>query len=266
MFNLFKFRKGKGLGLALGGGSIRGIAHVGVLKVFEEQHIPVGCISGTSAGAIVAALYAAGLTVAEIRAVVFQLDWLHVIRPQFGSLGFFTSKRIEQIMTEYLPVRYFGKTRIPLAIAASDLLSGREYVFHRRHESIPLAVRASCSIPGLFSPVIYNNLHLVDGCLLNNVPVSLLKRYNPRHIVAVNVVPSSAMIVPPKDLVSVITRVNDLYQLAALSEACRGADAVLNPITEYLPIIKQSRQIYEQLEAMGEREARRWLSTIKRYV
>jgi NTE family protein len=265
-FKFFKGFKKPGIGLALGGGSIRGVAHVGVLKVLEKHNIKVSCISGTSSGSIVAALYAAGFSAAEIEEIAYQLDWLSILRPHFSLQGVFSSKRIQKIMEDYLPIKYFAETKIPLAIATVDILSSMEYVFQQPKELIAFAVMASSSIPGLFSPVPYKNMLLMDGCLLNNLPVSLLKRYSPEYTVAVNVIPDVQIKTAPADVFSVLSRTNDIYQLCATNLAKKSADLVLEPLHEYVSVLQAGKKMYAQLIRQGEKAAERALIQLKRYV
>jgi NTE family protein len=212
----------------------------------------------------VAAMYAGGLTVDEIREIVFDMDWLSIVRPHLSSRGFFTSRKIEQLIVDNVPAKTFGETKISLRIVATDLVSGGEYVFQHDHESLGFAVRASSTIPGIFSPVEYKGMYLVDGCLVNNIPVSTLRPLRPNKIIAVNVVPHIPMKQAPKDFFGVLARMNDIYQAAA-EDGLPPGDFLLSPIKEYFPVTKQTKEIYQKLEKLGETEALHHLGTIKRY-
>jgi NTE family protein len=266
---LFK-KKGKGIGLALGGGSIRGVAHVGVLKALEKHGIKPAYLTGNSAGAIVAALYASGLSIEEVEQIALKLDWLHLVFPTKSGLGLFSGKRLEDILKKNLPVETFGESRIPLKIVAADLLSGKEYVFEKPNESIAFAVRASSAIPGIFAPVNYKKMLLVDGCLLNNLPVSLLDDFNPAMKIAVNVVPDVSIKEMPagifnQGLFSLISRSNDLYILNNLNSAVKNCDLLISPLKKYISPVQFNNKINKELIAMGEMETEKYIGLIKRY-
>lgn len=259
-------KKGDGIALALGGGSIRGMVHVGVLKVFEKHQIPISYISGTSAGSIVGAFYAAGVPVDKIQNILFGLDWLGVVQPHLSVTGFFSSGRLQKFMEKHLPVQHFGETNIPLQISTADLITGKEYVFHQDRDSIALAVTASSSMPGFFAPIKYKEMLLVDGCVVNNVPVSLLKKYNPKYTIGVNVVPKVTLPEPPKNVLNIMARVYDIYQLGSFDAYTAGADLILDPIKEHISVFKPSKALYQHMVKMGEAEAERYIHRIKRHV
>ncbi len=173
------------LGIALGCGTARGMAHIGVLKVFDKEKIPVDFISGASMGAIVGAIYASGVPAVEIEkfAVDFRLG--KVASPSFSKSGIFNGKSIERVLRKFLGDKEFKDLKIPLAVVASDICSGDEVVF--RDGSLLKALRASTSMPGLFTPMPYKKTYLVDGGLLNPIPSDLLYEMGADLTVAVSV-------------------------------------------------------------------------------
>src|SRR6202166_1125398 len=171
------------LGVALGGGFARGIAHLGVLRVLEQEHIPVDFLGGTSAGAMLAIAYASGHAlheiVAQARATRFQ---------DFGNwklswMGLASNQKLEHYPRKYLGVSTFEELKIPLAIAATDLGSGQPAYF--RSGPLGPALRASCAYPGMFVPVEVEGRVLVDGFLAAPVPVDALRNLGADVVIAV---------------------------------------------------------------------------------
>ena len=160
------------LGLALGGGFARGFAHIGVLKVLLENKIAIDALAGTSIGGIVAAGLASGCTIEEMVAVARKTRWSSFARWTFPRLGFATNERLESFLSKALPCRTFEQLKLPLAIVAADLTTGEAVVFREGDLMVPL--RASCAFPGLFVPVDHGGHLLVDGAIVNSVPVSAL--------------------------------------------------------------------------------------------
>ena len=160
------------LGLALGGGFARGLAHIGVLKVLVENKIAIDALAGTSIGSVVAAGLASGCTIEEMVAAARKTRWSSFARWTFPRLGFATNERLESFLSKTLPCRTFEQLKLPLAIVAADLTTGEAIIFREGDLMIPL--RASCSFPGLFVPIEYRGRLLLDGAIVSNIPVSAL--------------------------------------------------------------------------------------------
>ena len=189
-------RQRKRVGLALSGGGARGLAHIGVLQVLAEAGIAVDYITGTSMGGVIATGYAAGISpdeMAEIartkavglRSLVRMID---IGMPRRGSpprKGLLQGKQVEQWVKDFLGVRRFEDLRIPLTLVAVDLNSGREV--HLNEGCLAPAVRATLSIPGLLAPVEQNGMRLVDGGLLNNLPVNVARQMGADIVIGVDV-------------------------------------------------------------------------------
>src|SRR5438045_2323617 len=140
------------IGLALGGGFARGIAHVGVLRVFERHGIPIHCVTGVSAGSIVAAACASGAPPDEIADAACSMRFGDVARWSLSRMGFVVSERMKPFLQRLLKCYRFEDMRIPLGVVATDLCTG-EPVSFRDTGDVFLPIRASCSYPGLFQPV-----------------------------------------------------------------------------------------------------------------
>ncbi len=185
---LFAIRdKGKKIGIALGSGGARGIAHIGVLEVFEEYGIPIDFIAGTSIGAVVGALYAAGVPLKEIKNFSLSLDkkrTMALFDPALNFSGMFSGRKIVSLLRDLgLKGLSFSDLKIPFSAVATDMYSGRKVVINKG--SVVMAVRASSSIPMVFAPVIYKDYYLVDGGVVDPVPVSVVKEMGADIVVAV---------------------------------------------------------------------------------
>jgi len=176
--------KRKKVGLALGSGAARGFAHIGVLQVLEQEGIPVDFVSGCSIGALIGALYCSGMTVKEMIELAEKIEpwhWVDLSRP---GKGLIIGDKIEDMIKKYTGERAFDELEIPLSIVATDLYSGQRYVFDRG--PVYRAVRASISIPGIFRPVEMEDKLLVDGAVVDAVPVELVRYMGARVIIGVN--------------------------------------------------------------------------------
>jgi len=180
-------RKPRRIGLALGGGGARGAAHLGVLRVLEREGIRPDCVVGVSAGSIVGAGYCAGLSVAEMGEAALDLQWSRLGRIVRPRLGFFDSQRLESYMTELIGDLQFADLSIPFAAVATDILTDRLVVL--QEGSVAWAVRASCALPGIFTPVEKGDQLLVDGGTINNLPVSVVREMRADYVIAVDLLP-----------------------------------------------------------------------------
>ncbi|MBC75188.1 MAG: patatin [Halobacteriovoraceae bacterium] len=160
------------IGLALGGGAAKGIAHIGVLKAFEEEKIEITCISGTSIGALVAAYHAFGKSSDEIMDMGKELSFSKVANFTLRKRGFFTTDSIRNMILRDLGDVNIEDSKVPLAIIATDISTGEKIVF--KHGSLVQAVCASVAVPGAYVPIEHEGRLLVDGGITENVPVSVL--------------------------------------------------------------------------------------------
>lgn len=176
----------KRVGLALSGGGALGAAHIGVLEVLERRGIHPCCVAGTSAGSLVGAAYCAGVALERMRDEALRLQWStvgRVVRPRYG---FFDGSRLEDYFVRVVGGdKTFDELKIPFACAAADLLT--EEVVILREGRVAHAVRASCALPGVFTPVEdYEGHFLVDGGLVNNLPVAVLREMGAEYTIAVD--------------------------------------------------------------------------------
>lgn len=250
------------IGLALSGGAARGLAHVGVLRAFAEHEIPIDCIAGTSAGALVAGAMASGLALSEIESIGRSLRWRDVGRMTMSRLGIQSNERLEQYLRQRLPVTRFEDLPIPFAAVATDLQSGKAVIMQGEGD-VPFAIRASCAIPGWYIPVTdEQGRQLVDGGLVANIPSSVARALGADLVIAVDVnAEGAAFLGPSLSIISVVLqsmllvqRTASLYQLAA-------ADLVIRPRVGHIRWDEMSRA--EELIAAGYEAAVESMPEIK---
>jgi NTE family protein len=163
----------KKIGLVLSGGGARGMSHIGVLKALSERGIKPDIVSGTSSGAFVGALFASGYSPDEILDIVLKTKFSGFLRIGFSRSGLLRIDRAELILKKYIPQNSFEALQIPLAVTATDIVAGEEVVFRTGELARPIL--ASCCLPGLFKPVIFQERTLVDGAIFNNLPVAAIE-------------------------------------------------------------------------------------------
>lgn len=184
MRNIFSLFKNKKVGLALGGGAVWGMAHIGVFKAIEELKIPIHCISGTSAGSIAGVLYASGLNPSQIEKIALSTHWSSLAKPSIPIKGIFSTEPMEDFLKKYLMSLYIQDLKIPFSAISVDAIEGKEIIFKEGY--IPTAIRASCAIPGIFRPIEHKDLMLIDGGIMDNVPVTPVKDLGCDFVIAVH--------------------------------------------------------------------------------
>ena len=214
------------VGVALGGGFARGIAHVGVLRVFAENNIPVDLIAGTSVGALVGAAYSSGTTLDELERQGALTHFRDFGRWTISRMGMATNERLEGFLHRFTTVGTFEELKIPFAIVATDLVSGQTVYFTQGELARPL--RASCAFPGLFLPVEYEGRVLVDGFLTEAVPTEALRRMGADIVIAIHLDPGQPD-QKPKNTIEVIGRSFSIIQEQTPQHWLRYADVILRP-------------------------------------
>jgi NTE family protein len=172
------------IGLALGGGFARGMAHIGVLNVLEQENIPVSYVAGTSVGALIGAAYCSGLSPSELEEFAARARFKHFAQWTLSRLGFASNRRMIGFLGGILKVKTFEELRVPLGIAATDFCSGEGVVF--RSGSLLDPVRASCAYPGMFLPVEVDGRLFVDGMLAYPVPTIPVRKMGAERVIAVH--------------------------------------------------------------------------------
>ena len=157
------------IGLVLSGGGARGFAHIGVLKALEEKGVQFSIVSGTSAGAIVGALYAYGYRPDEIFQLIRNLSIFKSVRPAWTWAGLLTMDGLRDLLLKYIPENSFESLKLPLTVAATEIRKG--HIEYFSEGALIPAVVSSCSIPAVFNPNVFNGGLYVDGGLFDNLPV-----------------------------------------------------------------------------------------------
>lgn len=221
-----------GIGVALGGGFSRGFAHLGVLQVLEQNHIPISHIAGTSVGSILGAAYASGAPLAKILATCRDIKFRDIARWRVSRLGLASNHRLSDLMDRVFAARTFEQLRIPMAVVATDLATFDPVVFTRG----PLvdAIRASCAFPGLFEPVEIGTRCLADGGLVAQVPTVAARQIGADRVLGVSVGIQDGRRGAPKNIFQVVARAVCAAQKHQLESWERHADLVLRPDVQHL--------------------------------
>jgi NTE family protein len=249
-----------GLALALGGGFARGFAHLGVLQVLEQNHIPISYIAGTSVGSILGAAYASGAPLARIIATCRTLRFRDIARWRVSRLGLASNHRLADLIEQVFESQRFEDLRIPVAVVATDLANGEEVVF--THGNLSEAIRASCAFPGLFEPVQIGTRCLADGGLVAQVPTRAARELGAAHVVGVSVGLEDGHRGAPSNIFQVVCRAVSAAQKHQLEIWERHADLVLRPDVQSLAWDDFDRAD-EAMEA-GAAAARRALPRIEK--
>jgi NTE family protein len=244
------------VGLALGGGVARGLAHIGVISVLEEAGVPIDCIAGTSMGAIIGAAYCAGLEVDDLKALAARTGWWHVSRPLLSAGGLFTFTHMERWIEDTIGEFDVCDLAIPFAAVASDLVSGERVVLSRGR--LCTAIRASCSIPGFVPPVEIDGRMLVDGGITDNIPADVTRMLGADYVIGVDIfMPTLRRHLGPfgQGLAAIETLVRHAGQ------GSNECDCLIVPHMEGRSYFRFSD--YERLIALGEEAARQQLPAIR---
>ena len=263
------------VGLALGGGGARGLAHIGVLEVLEEEAIPIDMIAGTSAGAAIGAIYAQGKDTKLIRDLVPSLNWrklVSLVDLAFPRTGLIQGRKIGELLELVMGGKIkFSDLKIKLACVATDLSKCEEVVIDEG--SVIDAVRASISIPGIFTVVRRKDKYLVDGSLVNPVPINVLKSNGMDFIIAVNVIPDlmerrsktsekDTVTFKEPNIFTVIMQSMQIAQCVLLRSRLQVADIVIRPRVAHVGVA-DFRKASECI-TQGKKAARDSITEIKR--
>lgn len=214
------------IGLALGGGAVLGSAHIGVLKAVEELRIPLQCIAGTSIGAVVAALYAFGKTAAEIEEIAIGLQWMDISSMSLSQFALLSNAKLGDMLTDILGEVDFGSASLPLAVVAADICTGKKFIL--QEGDVATGVMASTCIPGVFIPVEIGENLLVDGGIVENVPLSALVQMGADYLIGVDLNVGHSYR-PPENIIDVLLNTFDIVLNNATGLQTEKADILLSP-------------------------------------
>ncbi|GAA6256174.1 patatin-like phospholipase family protein [Bacteroides sp. f07] len=289
------------VGLVLGGGGAKGAAEIGVLKVLEEAEIPIDYIAGTSIGAIVGGLYAIGYDAAALDSMYRNQDWLFLIKDQvkreskaflskeekekyqlhiplskekkvaFTSGGYVAGQNILNLFSKltvgYHSVDRFSDLPIPFRCVAVDIVEGKEVVLDSG--SLPLAMRASMSIPGVFAPVEWNGMLLVDGGALNNLPVDVVKKMGAEVVICIDLSTGWRSKEELKSASTVLDQLVGIMGQPKYRSNKEQADLYINPALKGYNAASFQTEAIDTMLLRGEQAARdRWddLLALRRYI
>jgi len=215
------------IGIALGGCFARGLAHIGVLKVLEEENIPVDFIAGTSVGSVIGAAYASGMSAKELEEVAALVRFKDFSRWTFSRFGLFSNDKMSIFLRKVLRCETFEELKIPLAIAATDIITGDPAVFTTGKLVDP--VRASCAYPGMFQPVRIGGQLLVDGLLAHSVPAMPLREMGAERVISVHLAAHWVKPGGPRHVFDVIGQCFSIAQERMCGPWKAASDIVLQP-------------------------------------
>lgn len=254
----------KKIGIALSGGAARGFAHLGVLRVLAENNIPIDYIAGTSAGSIVGAGVACGLSVEDSIKIGKKMSWFRMTGFSYSAKGILSNASMGDFLSKHFPYKRFEELPVPFAAVACDLETGEEVVFKEKGDLIT-AVRASCAIPGVFAPVESEGRLLIDGGVVSLVPTRAVQKLGADIVIAVDVNACGASYwgTPSTFLGVFFQSAMMLLRTAGKSQHYR-ADAVIIPDIAHLRP-DEIGKIDQFIEA-GEKAAREKIDEIKNLI
>jgi NTE family protein len=250
--------------LVLGGGAARGFAHVGVIRALEQEKIPVHLIVGTSVGSLIGALYASDPN-------SFNLEWLSFTIEKddifdysviYSKMGPVQGDRLEKFIQTKVKIKNIEQMKIPFYAVATDLNEGKTWVFEKG--SVAKAVRASCSIPGIFTPLEMNGRTYVDGGVTNNLPVDIARAKGADIIIAVSLSKPSNSNIQFNSLLDVILQSIDIMGRELVTYKSRGYDVLIEPAVGDVGMTDFSQK--KRLMDAGLQAARQALPRIKKMI
>lgn len=246
MFSFFKRKKDDSkvevskkvkLGLALGGGGCRGIGHIGALKAFEELGIKFDYIAGTSAGSIVGSLYALGKTPDEMITIAKSLKKKDIASGLIPFIKPAKSEKLEEMLNKlYGDIKVFSEMKTPFIAVCTDIKTGKEVDFD--YGNVAKVVSGSCAVPGVFTPVVHEDMHLVDGGVRNNVPVDVVKKMGANVVFAIDVNHLRGTGTDSLSTISVLSSMIGIMMQSKVDQTLAQADLIFEPSLETFSPLK----------------------------
>ncbi len=216
----------KNVGLALGGGAVLGAAHIGALKAIEEKNITVSHLTGTSIGALVGAFYAFGKRLDEIENISLELDWSDIAGLTLSRYGLLSNEKLGDLIVSNIGDKNIEEADIPLAFVATDVSSGEKVVLNKG--SLAQAVMASTCLPGIFKPVEIEGKLLVDGGVVENVPIETLQNLGAEFMIGIDL-NAKHQYGRPDNIIEVLLNSFHFMMKNATSLQTRNADLLISP-------------------------------------
>ncbi len=244
--------------LVLGAGASRGFTHIGAIKILETNRVPIHMIVGTSAGSFVGSLYAYGFSSFQLQSLSFSIEKGDIIDLTVPDKGFIKGEKLESYINHMVNNTPIEKMRIPFYAVATDIQSGQEVVFASGNTG--MAVRASCSIPGIFQPVHIGEKYYVDGGLVSPVAVNYARKMGADVVIAVDISTGSNSAPPQTTMETIMQSVIIMYSKISQNQLAR-ADVVIRPKVSHIGSTDFSKRHEAVLE--GERAALEAMPQIK---
>jgi len=245
------------IALVFGAGASKGFAHIGVLKVLETNKIPIHMIVGTSVGSVVGSFYAYGLSAFELQKLSSSIEQKDIVDLTIPDNGFIKGEKLEEFVNKTLRNTPIEKLKIPFYAVATEIQSGREVVFGRGNTG--QAVRASCSIPGVFRPVKIGDKVYVDGGVVSPVAVEAVKRMGADVVIAVDISAGTERTPPGNTIETLLQSIDIMYSKLAAIQISQ-ADIVIRPKVGHIGAADFSKRHEAILE--GEKAATEVLPNI----
>ncbi len=259
----FAFMKKK-MGLALSGGGARGFAHVGAIRAFAENGIHFDVIAGTSAGSLVGAALATGMSPSELEAMARRFGWLNTMRPSFAFGGMLSTAPLARLLRRELPVHRFEDLPIPFAAVTYDVVKCEEFVLKDKGDLIA-AVRASCAVPGIFEPVKLDGRILVDGGVTSVLPVDVVRSMGADIVISIDLLScgNTYSSVPRTGLGIMIRSAMTQIRMGS-SDQRRRSDIIIEPAIAHIRIDQLKRS--DELIDLGERAVLERIDDIEKLI
>jgi NTE family protein len=238
------------IALVLGAGTSKGVAHIGVLKILESNKVPIHLIVGTSAGSFVGSLYAYGYNAYQLQQMAFSIGKGDIIDLTIPDNGFIKGEKLEEYINKLVMNTPMEKMRIPFYAVVTDIQNGKEVVFGRGNTGT--AVRASCSIPGIFRPVKIAERMYVDGGVVSPVAVDAAKKLGANVVIAVDISSSIDSNQPENTIETILQTINIMYSKLVSTQLSK-ADVVITPRVGHIALSDFSKRHKAILE--GEKAA-----------
>ena len=251
-FRKLKFK----LGLALSGGGTRGFAHIGVLKAFQEERIKFDCVAGTSAGSLIGSMYCAGVSCEQMIEVAKQVSRKEILGKFLINSD---SSNIERIADRLLEGKTFAELSTPFTAVAVDISDGKEVLLTRG--PVARAVAASCAVPALFTPVKIDDMVLVDGGLLNNMPADVCRLMGAETVIAVDLNHHRGSGTKSRKLKDILVATWDITTKSTMYKGEMNSDVVIEP--ELLEYKRTSLDHIDGMVEEGYRAAKEKMAEIK---
>ena len=238
------------IAVVLGAGAIKGFAHIGVLKILESQNVPIHMVVGTSVGSLVGSLYAYGYDAYKLQMIAYALERDDLIDITLPDNGFVRGEKLENYVNRMVKDTPIEKFRIPFHAVATNIQTGEEMVFGTGNAG--MAVRASCSIPGIFKPARISGKTYADGGIVSPLAVDVARHYGADVVIAVNISTSPDAPIPQGTVETILQSVDIMYAKIAALQIPR-ADVVIKPIVSHIGSTDFTRKHEAILE--GEKAA-----------